>query len=255
MKRILLFTLVIGLFAVQADAGMWVSLNDGATSVIVSDEGPLDGTLGVVGAVSYNGPVGAAWIVNITSGISKPLVGGPAVATLDLSSQNVTGGAGTLTIQLTDTDFILPTLTGLSGTLTSAIGGTTQGTVTLVEQILDPDNTEFAGLLAGVDPDGLGPLLPFLADPSPGPPPAGNNVVATHLTTPWGPGAFSDTVIAPIAAIPGVFSLTETVMINHTAGGQVTSFDIESTVVPVPAAVLLGILGLGVAGLKLRKYA
>jgi len=33
------------------------------------------------------------------------------------------------------------------------------------------------------------------------------------------------------------------------------AFRVEGTVVPVPGAVLLGILGLGVAGVKLRKHA
>jgi hypothetical protein len=38
-------------------------------------------------------------------------------------------------------------------------------------------------------------------------------------------------------------------------GGTVTGGSIDALVVPVPAAVLLGILGLGVAGTKLRKFA
>ena len=37
--------------------------------------------------------------------------------------------------------------------------------------------------------------------------------------------------------------------------GPSSSDDFHTSVVPVPAAVILGILGLGVAGLKLRKYA
>ena len=36
--------------------------------------------------------------------------------------------------------------------------------------------------------------------------------------------------------------------------GQGTEFDVDIVPVPVPAAVLIGTLGLGVAGLKLRKY-
>ena len=37
--------------------------------------------------------------------------------------------------------------------------------------------------------------------------------------------------------------------------GGSTGDDFHASVVPVPAAVILGILGLGVAGIKLRKYA
>ena len=48
---------------------------------------------------------------------------------------------------------------------------------------------------------------------------------------------------------------------THSATSVYTTFDLDGTVtfdgtvVPVPGAVLLGILGLGVAGIKLRKYA
>jgi len=52
-----------------------------------------------------------------------------------------------------------------------------------------------------------------------------------------------------------LFSLTEIVTITHTAAYDSTSFDAVSTVVPVPGAVLLGMLGLSVAGIKLRKFA
>ena len=38
-------------------------------------------------------------------------------------------------------------------------------------------------------------------------------------------------------------------------GGTVTGGSVDANVVPVPAAVLLGMLGLSVAGVKLRKYA
>jgi len=42
---------------------------------------------------------------------------------------------------------------------------------------------------------------------------------------------------------------------SGTYGTTFTVSEIELTVVPVPAAVLLGMLGLGAAGLKLRKFA
>jgi hypothetical protein len=50
-------------------------------------------------------------------------------------------------------------------------------------------------------------------------------------------------------------------VIEVTAGGDfrgsfdVTGGSVDATIVPVPAAFLLGLLGMGAAGLKLRKYA
>jgi hypothetical protein len=113
--------------------------------------------------------------------------------------------------------------------LVSEFGGVTDGTVQLT-QTLDPDNLEWAFPSDGDEVVLVSPLL--------------------------GPGPFLDYRDAPspvVAMVP--FSLTEMVVINHTAGTHSTSFDAVSTVVPVPAAVILGILGLGVVGLKLRKYA
>ena len=177
MKRILLFTLVIGLFAVQADAGMWLSLNDGTTSVTIDDGGALDSNP-LVGMITYIGPIGN-WQASVTTGVSKPLIGGDASAALDLNSVMVTSmGAGQLTIGLMDTDFTLPPQNGPQWLLTSEFGGTTMGTIQLT-QILDPDNKD----LLGVDP-----VVPADGNPS-------NNVVLGH--GPFGPGPFGDTQVSP----------------------------------------------------------
>jgi hypothetical protein len=42
---------------------------------------------------------------------------------------------------------------------------------------------------------------------------------------------------------------------SNTENGSFSFVDVEATVVPTPAAVLLGILGLGAVGIKLRKFA
>jgi hypothetical protein len=240
MKRVLLFIIValaVGALApTTAHAAFKLRLSDGVAPPIVVTDGGFGDSNPVVGVITYNGVVGAVWNVNVTTGTSKPIVGGPGIAKLDLNSLNVTtapGPGGSLTIDLTDTGYATPT-GGQPGNLTSAIGGTTDGTVRLVQQILDPDNLEFASPLDG------------------------DEIVATHTFTPFGPGAFSDTVVIPIAAVPALYSITETVVITHPANpvtGLVTSFNMESTVVPVPGAVLLGMLGLGAAGLKLRRFA
>lgn len=233
MKHALLIivALAVGVLAPTAHAAMMLNLNDGTTSLTITD-GDLADSYPGVGRMTYLVAVGTNWLTNATTGISKPVVGGPALAYLDLNSINVTStGAGTMTVMLTDDGYTLPALGG-SGIVSSLIGGTTAGTVQL-EQIFDPDNTLFAG------------QHPSFVDPDPT-----NNV--SLLTPVMGSGVFGSTQGTTVPLV-GTFSLTEIVVITHMGTGT-TSFNAESTVVPVPAAVLLGILGLGVVGMKLRKY-
>ena len=75
-------------------------------------------------------------------------------------------------------------------------------------------------------------------------------VVSDLLTGP----SFSQTVYGVTPPLDNPFSLTEVVELTHPGAGG-SSFDAESTVVPVPGAILLGFLGLGAAGLKLRRFA
>lgn len=223
MKRILLFTLVICLFTVQANALMVLSLSDGGSTVTVTDEGVGDTSPGV-GVITYNGPVGTNWTVNVTTGLTKPLLGSATSPELDLNSSNLSSlGAGIMTIDLIEDGFSFPT----GGVLQSLIGGTTDGTVQLVQSMFTP------------------------------PPPTGGPAVTlvSVETLLLGPGAFASTQYASVPANLGTFSLKEHVVITHTGAGQNSSFDAESSVVPVPGAVILGILGLGAAGIKLRKYA
>jgi hypothetical protein len=150
MKRFLLFTLVICLFAVQANAAMYLSLNDGAgNSALLSD---TDGD----GVITYSGTLGV-WNLNVTTGVSKPFIGGVTTPKMDLNSVNAsTRAGGVLTIMLTDTDFY-PDPTWSSTKLISGIGGTTIGTVSL-DQILDEGNAEFPLLGAAELSVSTGPL-------------------------------------------------------------------------------------------------
>ena len=137
MKHLLIFILLLGLFAVQTHAAMILTLNDGSGNTALVQDTDHDGVL------NYNGNLGGSsnWIVNVSTGLSKPLLGSSTEAYMDLNTVNVTSsGGGTLTIKLTDIDFALP---AGSYQLTSAIGGTTNGSVQ-VTQILDPDNSLFA---------------------------------------------------------------------------------------------------------------
>ena len=82
-----------------------MSLSDGGTTVTITDNG-LGDSNPVIGAVTYVGAVGGNWLVNITTGLSKPVVGSATVPKMDLNSVNATsGGAGTLTIKWSDDNF------------------------------------------------------------------------------------------------------------------------------------------------------
>lgn len=214
----------------DAKAAFKLELSSGATTVTITDGGAGDSSA-TAGVIAFNGSVGANFSINITTGISKPVLGSAFEAKMDLNSVNVSSlGAGTLTIRLTDTDFILPNKIGDQMVLTNSWGGTTNGSIT-AQGFASLSNTEF---------DTSGGATPFQG--------------------PFGPGAFSSTassLVGPFTAANQAFSLTEVVTITHTGKGQVTSFDKEITaVVPEPGTLMLfgmGLLGVAAYGWRRRK--
>jgi hypothetical protein len=232
---LMILALAVAVLAPTAHAGMVLELFDGTTTITIPDNGAGDvddtdnpGTID--GLIVFNDDLGN-WKINVTTGISKPEIGSVAVPKLDLNSVDVsTTAGGTLRIRLTDTGFAVDDPLASQATLVSGIGGTTAGTVEF-SQILDRENLEFASgsgdfvsVDSGVLVGGEGGVFSFAGSKS-----------------------------APVVPLDP-FSLTEVVEITHTGGGT-TSFDATSSVVPVPGAILLGFLGLGAAGLKLRRFA
>jgi hypothetical protein len=221
---LMVLALAVGVLAPTAHAGfVTVQLSDGVNTTTVTDGGLGDANA-ALGAVTFVGVIGS-WNINVTTALTQPAVPG-LLPELDLNSVNtVSAGPGTLTIMATQTDYRLDG----EDVLFSTIGGTTQGSVTL-KQVLDLDNTAFAT---------SGDLEVFL-----GP---------FEWGTAQNPLAFKGSGI-DTGTVSGLFSLTEIATINHRVAGM-TSFDADSVVVPVPGAILLGFLGLGAAGLKLRRFA
>jgi hypothetical protein len=211
----MIVALAVGVFAPTVQADLVLELSDGTTLVSVTDNEP-DDLNPDEGVVLYSGTIGV-WTVNVATGVSKPVIGAVTDPKLDLNSINVSDDAGWLGIALQDTDFSLSPSWGGAATLISEIGGTTAGTV------------EFAQFLDQEDSEGL----------------------AVELG-PFGPGAFAGTGTDSGLLSASPFSLTELVFISHDGAGA-TSFNALSSVVPLPSAILLGLLGLGAAGVKLRR--
>mgnify|MGYP000197519600 CR=1 FL=1 len=189
--------LVAGLFVLAiplAAAAVSVRLISGMTTVTCDDEDPsCDLNLDLLGVVTFRGPVGPFFTVNVTTAITEPALGSANFAILDLNSVNVSGGPGTLTILASHTGYTGPLPGGFYPAQLN-VGGTTTGTVSFAGY-LDDGNALFGTTSL------LGALGPF------------------------GPGAFSGAV-AGAAPATAPFSLTLVAEITHRVAGN-TSFDFE----------------------------
>ena len=106
MKRILTAVIACGMLAVglhqsKAAPTMRLSVDAGATWVVVVDNGPLDANPNA-GSIRFNGPIGD-WFVSTEAGFGY---GGPTVPTMDVTSQNSSFQPASLIVQLSDTNFV-----------------------------------------------------------------------------------------------------------------------------------------------------
>ena len=184
-----------------------LTTSSGATATI--RDGEAGDVNAAAGAVTFVNPLDGQWFVNVTTGLSKPLLGSPNTPELDLNSVNVSSlpGAGWLDIELTDTDFTPTT----GATFLAAIGGTTGGAVSF-KTYFDSSNAEFGKTTELTNFGGAGPAFSGMA----------TNVL-TSVTS---------------------YSLTLLVRITHTGSPtiQTSSFD---AVLKVPEPGTLLLLGMG----------
>lgn len=96
--------IVLAGLAVPAHAALQLQLSTGGSSQTITDGGFMD-LCPLAGCITFVGMVGGSTL-NLTTGTSKPLAG---PADLTLNSVDISGVAGqTLTIALSDTDFVSP---------------------------------------------------------------------------------------------------------------------------------------------------
>jgi hypothetical protein len=222
--RVLKSGLTVGLLCVSliatsttAEAALILRLMSGASLVTIQDGGAGDANP-AAGAVTFVGSIGG-FVVNVSTGISKPVVG---PAELDLNSLNVASSAGTLTMELTDTDYDFGI--GGDGALAWLFGGTATGGSSVTGLgWKNLDNLEF----------GLGPLNTGLLGP---------------FTS-----AFSTSGSVGHGILTDPYSMTIRVIYSATASGQTYSGNFNLRNVPEPAELLLFGLGLTVVGLVARR--
>ena len=224
MKRFLLFALVVGLFAGQASAGMYEM--DAADALNLRDVTWSDTTVGGSNILKYVGsnPGTAAGdrVYGTSSVYGKPMYYDVGFLG-NLEDISGDGYASVLIGAKANTNGVLDTIKAL-------------GSFDSFGMPFSNDNDDSWQYKLYVDTTGGNYATPWSASLSSG--------GTTYLTL-----AFVGDV--------NFNTLTDIgfgIRLDTAASGNVSD-DFHTSVVPVPGAVLLGMLGLSVAGLKLRKFA
>lgn len=139
-----------------------LTFTSGATTFSVADGDALDLSTDI-GVVTYIGNVGTNFTVNVTTGITKPVLGSTSVAWQDLNSVDVSVlGAGTLTLKFFDDGYILnPVATGATFEVGGTAGGTLKWDTYINADLIGSLGTFGPGAFSGSLNVGVSPSNPF----------------------------------------------------------------------------------------------
>ena len=223
MKRFLLFTLVIGLFAVQADAALWQL--DAPTARMFTQLSANSAPYELQLVIDSPGTLGSTTYLENNAGFFG--------ADNNVATNDATYG-DTMQYQV-----------GFAGSLSNVVS---TGTA-------DPE-VWIGKALAGEFVSGDTLVIPIAND---------NDDNYTYTAWYFATGDASITQGVPSLSLgkdtTGVVSVITAGVVTHFGftieldPGESTPDTFHTSVVPVPGAVLLGILGLSAVGIKLRKHA
>jgi hypothetical protein len=209
----------------EATLKIRASVDGFATFIEAVDEGAGDsaGTTGITGLLSATFTFPGV-TVHVSTGTSKPLVGNPGLSEIDIGVTGAFTGAGTVIIDVTDTDFGPPGTPSGFGMLVADLSSNRLATF---QAFIDNHNLHYGGV------------------PAPGA--IGTAEISTGIAANAPPGV-TDAVAFGFGTAIAPYSMSGRTVLTGTAGQSISVDNNITFTVPAPAGVVLALTGLPLVG-------